>query len=1110
MSNGRVPVLAKSSLGVAIAALLASSWAGKAAAQGPGLEEITVTGSRIVRQDFEANSPIVTVQEELLDNTMSVGMEVVMNQLPMFVPAVTPFVTGDVQASATNTPGASTLSLRGLGANRNLVLIDGRRGMPVNALGAVSINSIPSAAVARVETITGGASSVYGADAMAGVVNFILKKDYEGVDFDVRYGETQEGDGEEVRVAGVFGANLADDAGNVMMGFEYASRDRVRQRDREFQREIWADPTVGANFFAPTETAYVTEAGNLPNQTQVNNLFPCRTGNVSVATGQQFFPNLDATGAAAGTLWKFSADGVCKYAGPMGESPVFVRKIRIDNEVPRPANTPHGQLVEIDTTGMLEIPLDRYSVFGSARLNMTDTISAVLQMNFSEDETDTQLGDNYLGSFWGAYVPHGTGIYAPSVNAGGQTLPAYLPGGAFGLQCGPVGGCTNSQVFPTTPELDAVLNSRTANANAPWSMASFTNYAGKRTTLNDTQTYQLLAGLEGELFDGDWSWEAYVSHGNTDVSTIFGGVISIERFRFLVASPNYGRNAFFQGNAFSPAHLAGGTLRCTTGLPIMESFTPSADCIDAIVADLQATSEMEQDIVEFNLQGKLVDMPAGEARFAAGVSNRRNEYYYLSDILSSQSSFLDGAVGIFPGGNSVGETEVGEIYGELLLPVLADKPAIEELNFELGYRYSDNDPTEAVETWKIMFDWRITDRFRLRGGRNVANRAPNIGELFEAKTQVVGAGGSTLGDLCNPGNTAGGSLSANPTLNPNAPQVRAMCEQQMGATGATAYYAPGNVPGASTLGNRTGNPNLHSEEGKTITLGAVMSLAERTSLSIDLYEIKVKDYIAAALGESVFRECYDPAFNPTYNPFTSVCNQILRDPANGQIAVVDVTYSNNPSVETRGVDAQFNWGTGIGDGNLNLNFLASYLDMMRTRLNPTAAWNEWKGTFGPAGLSGVNGGSFDYRTFTTASYSQGLWNVALRWRHLPSIKPSAIVTNPNTTTIDTPSYDIFDVSGGVDLRDNWSVRYGIDNLFDKQPVYTNATRYTRGTATNAGFYDVLGRRAYVGIELSFGPAAGRGKHARRGRHAARGAGLFSSLGGARRPARTSDRRASSR
>lgn len=1076
MKRGHLPDIAKSSLAIAIAALVGSSWSSRAGAQ-PSLDEITVTGSRIVRQDFEANSPIVTVQEEIFDNTMSIGIETVMNQLPQFVPAVTPFTTTDVQASATNTPGASTLSLRGLGANRNLVLLDGRRGMPVNALGAVSINSIPSAAIQRVETITGGASSVYGADAMAGVVNFILKKDFEGVDFDLRYGQTLEGDGAEARLAGVYGANFSGGEGNVLIGFEYASRGRVRSRDRDWQTSIWNDPSVGANFFAPTETAFVAETGNLPAQVTANNLFPCRAGNISVANGQQFFPNLDTAGAAAGTLFKFTADGACGYAGPLGETPTFLRKVRIDNEVPRPTTSLHGQIVEQDTTGMLEIPLDRYSLFGTGRLALADNVSAFLQFNFSEDETDTQLGDNYLGSFWGAYVPHGTDRYAASVTGPGgdgilgngddPTNPAYMAGGVYGLQCAALGGCTNSEVWPTTPALTQLLDSR-GNANAPWSMASFTNYAGKRTTMNDVQTFQLTAGLEGDLFDGDWTWEAYLSHGSTDVSTLFGGVISIERFRFLVASPNYGRAAFFQGNTFSPARIAGGTLSCATGLPIMESFTPSEDCIEGILGDLQATSEMKQDILEANLQGKLVTMPAGDARFAAGVSHRTNDYFYISDTLASQSSFLDGAVGIFPGGNSIGETKVSEIYGEALLPLLADKRIVDQFDLELGYRYSDNDPSEAVETYKAQFDWRINENFRIRGGRNVANRAPNIGELFEAKTQVVGAGASQTGDLCNPGNTVAGNISANPTLNPNAAQVRAMCEQQMGATGAAAYYAVGNVPGApSTLGNRTGNPNLHSEEGKTVTLGAVMRIGDATTVAIDLYEIRIKDYIAAALGESVFRQCYEPSFNPGYNPFIAACNQILRDPTTGNIAAVDVNYSNNASVETSGVDVQVNWGTDLGPGMFNLNFLGSYLDSFKTQLNPTAVWNEWKGTFGPTGLTGVNSGAFDYKTFTTASYRKGNWNIALQWRHLPGIKPAAIVTNPATTTIATPSYEMFDLSGGFDLRDNLELRYGIDNLLDEQPLYTNATRYTRGTATNGGYYDVLGRRAFVGFNVTF-------------------------------------------
>ena len=1065
MKRLRLPASASLSLAPLSSAVLLLCLPGGVSAQEQTLEEITVTGSRIVRRDFEANSPILTVSEEAFDNTMSVGIETIMNQLPQFVPAVTPFTTTDVQASATNTPGASTLSLRGLGANRNLVLIDGRRGMPVNALGATSINSIPSAAVARVETITGGASSVYGADAMAGVVNFILKKDYEGVDFDVRYGETAEGDGEEMRISGVYGANFADDAGNVLMGFEYSSRGEVRARNRDWQREIWEDRTVGANFFAPTETAFVTEAGNLPNQTVANNLMPCRTGtNVSVATGQQFFANTDATGA----LWKFQPDGSNCFTGSMGDD-VMLRKYRIDNEqqqVPPPASV-QNQLVQIDTTGMMEIPLERYALFGSGTLAISDNVSAILQVNFSEDETDTQLGDNYLGSFWGAYVPHGTGIYAPSVGAGGATLPAYLPGGAYGLNCGPTGGCTNSQVWPTSPSMTQLLDSRATNPNAPWSMASFTDYAGKRTTDNDVQTYQFLAGFKGELENRDLTWEAYLSHGSTDVSTLFGGVISIERYRYLVNLPNYGRNAFDQGNDFSAAHIAGGTLRCTTGLPIVEEFTPSQDCIDAIVADLQSTSEMDQTIAEVNVQGKLVDMWAGEARFAAGVSQRDNSYFYIQDGLASQTSFLDGAVGIFPGGNSDGEVSTSEIYGELLLPLASEFGILEEFSLELGYRYSDNDPTEAVETYKAMFDWRVNDHLRLRGGRNVANRAPNIGELFEAKTQIVGAGGSQLGDLCYASNTTGGALSANPALNPNAAQVRAMCEAQMGVTGATAYYAPGNIPAVSTLGNRTGNPNLHSEAGETMTLGAVMNFGESTQISVDAYEITITDYIAAQLGESVFRTCYDPQYNPTYSPFTASCNQILRDPTNGAIGAVDVTYSNSSSVETSGLDLQLDWGSDLAGGNLRLNFLASFLDSMKTKLTPTAAWSEWKGTLGPAGLSGLNSGAFDYRTFTTLSFSRSEWNLGLRWRHLPTIKPSAFVANPNTTTIDTPSYDAFDLSGGFMVQDKWQLRYGIDNLLDKEPVFTNATRYTRGTTTLGGFYDVLGRRAYVGMSVSF-------------------------------------------
>src|SRR5512139_2163356 len=176
---------------------------GQDGAAEPQGEPIVVTGSRIVRRDYEANSPIVTVGEDLLKATGTSALETSLNKLPAFTPVQTPSLGGDIQPTATNTPGAATVSLRGLGTNRNLVLVDGRRATPANALGVVDINTIPAAAIERVEIITGGASATYGADAVGGVVNFILKKNFEGLVLDGQAGISERGDGFEYNVSGI-------------------------------------------------------------------------------------------------------------------------------------------------------------------------------------------------------------------------------------------------------------------------------------------------------------------------------------------------------------------------------------------------------------------------------------------------------------------------------------------------------------------------------------------------------------------------------------------------------------------------------------------------------------------------------------------------------------------------------------------------------------------------------------------------------------------------------------------------------------------------------------------------------------------------------------------
>ena len=214
-----------------------------AAAGQQALEEITVTGSRILRRDYSANAPITTIDQQAFQATSTIGVETVLNQLPQFVPAITQFSTTDVQQTANNTIGGSFVSLRGLGPNRNLVLIDGKRAQPANPQMFVDTNMIPAAAIQRVELITGGASAVYGADAVGGVVNFILKNNYEGASVETRIGDTQAGGNQEVLISGLIGVNAAEKRGNVMIGMEHATRSKVLAQQRDWRVADMANPS---------------------------------------------------------------------------------------------------------------------------------------------------------------------------------------------------------------------------------------------------------------------------------------------------------------------------------------------------------------------------------------------------------------------------------------------------------------------------------------------------------------------------------------------------------------------------------------------------------------------------------------------------------------------------------------------------------------------------------------------------------------------------------------------------------------------------------------------------------------------------------------------------
>ena len=1094
------------------------------------VEEITVTGSRILRQDYIANSPITTVDQAQFQETATIGVETVLNQLPQFVPAVTQFTTGDVQNTATNTVGASVVSLRGLGANRNLVLIDGRRATPVNGTMVVDTNSIPSSAIARVEVISGGASAVYGADAVGGVVNFILKDDFEGATVDMQFGDTQHGGNQSFNISTLLGANVADGRGNVMVGLEYATRTKVLQGERDWRVEDAAHPNIGGTAFFGTETWFtnrfdvpsVGPSANNPSQDVVNSLFPDRR--IDPATGQQvnipalgntpYFINRtpDGTGTVYTGLMGTTqtAPGAYKYAGTYGG--FDANGIEYDPDfpgLPFRKLQPDGRIAENTWYQWASTPLDRFSSFARGLFEVTDNTRVVVQGMFTKTSTQTSLGltSDAVGSH-GAFVPFGSEIYEPSVirDEDGNiigTNPAYLPGGAYGLDCEApqteerpyadgLPGCTKSEAWPVPAEIWHIFNSR-PRPNEDIQLSRPLDFVRSalgrsRGSDNETTTYQLTFGLEGELPSGNHFWDATISTGATDNVIRQRGVSKLETWRAIIGSPNFGYGWRQQGNP-SGGGFQAGVASCTTGLPVVRNFTPSDDCITALTTTLHNSQTVEQNVFEANLVGTLAEMRAGPLQYALGTAYREASIIYEVDPLVSNEAINEMVMGLFPQQSYSGEFDVSEIYGELLIPIVSNGPAfVEHFQVELGGRYSDYSTVGGVDTWKALIDWAFFPRYRLRGGFNRANRAPNLAELFSVRTQTFGGTGAVLGDMCSLRNTGPWSANvgddpANPMSNVDglegALRTQAICRALMGAAGAQAYYDARDPMDHPTLGgtglpNATGNPNLKEETADTFTLGMVMDFLDGFTLTVDYYTIEIENMIAVENGDVVSERCFSSRFNPTGDPNAPGCRAILRNPNSGEPSSMDLFYTNQGRAKTSGIDLSLNWSRMFGWGGLHLHTVANYNLENVTQATPTSDEIDWVGTQGCA--LGMQCMGYDYRIFTTLSWFRGPLSLSLRHQFWPEIDSGQCVTTPNSTGclyggVKT-SYSLFALSGGYRFNDRLTLRVGIENLFDRIPPRTGgnptATPFpTLGTRSGGATYDPLGRRGFVTVAMEF-------------------------------------------
>lgn len=640
--------------------LLAIALVRGAVADEAAFEEVVVTGSRIARPDFSSASPIVSVDVTRFQQSSAITVEGVLDTLPQFVPAF---------GATSNNPangGQGNLSLRGLPTTATLVLIDGRRVVPANGTGVVDVNLIPPMLVESVEVITGGASAVYGSDALAGVVNFKLRRDFEGVEFDAMGGVTGQGDADEYTFGLAAGTDFADGRGSLMGFAGYTHRSQVDYSARSFSRYalVYLPPELGTGLTGPK------------NQFLYSGSPTIEEGRATVPASRAAFNALFTSyGYPSGSVpyqnqVGFNADGTLFTLGLVNPpTSGAVANFRGEQD-PRTAND-FTYRYNFAPDNALQLPLERYSFFGRADYELSDSATVFADLLYADYSVTRQL-------------------------AATPVMNILIP-------------VTNPYV---SADLAALLKSR-GNPNAPFRFSKRMSELGPRRAENEYDALQGTLGLRGDLAGG-WTYEVYAQAGwNRQDETQSNNALtsSLEELTFAAD----GGQALCGG--FNPFGLG--------------SISP--ECAAYVVADGTNRTEVSQYVAEASASGPVFALPAGEIKGVAGVFFKRDDFSYEADPIAS--TFLpDGRADIqgFNASDDVDGYDYNtDLYAEVLVPLASGRRWAHSLDAVLGYRWSDYASVGGVNSYKGELLYRPTEAYLLRASYQHAVRAPSVYELYE-------------------------------------------------------------------------------------------------------------------------------------------------------------------------------------------------------------------------------------------------------------------------------------------------------------------------------------------------------------------------------------------
>lgn len=912
------------------------------------LEEIVVTGSRIVRRDFVAPSPIVTIDRGMIETAPQPTIEETLNRLPQ--------VTPNLNRSSNNPGnGQALLNLRGLGPDRNLVLLNGRRLAPAGTGSSFDLNNIPAALIDRVEVITGGAAATYGSDAIAGVVNFITRDDFEGLALETSGYITERGDSEAFDLNLAWGADLLDGQAHLVLFGGYYERGDSFASDRSFTRVPLRDTWEGE--------------------------FE-QSGSVSTPAGAVVFPQIDFGNGPAATT--FGTDGTPRE---------FVRPDDLYNFAP---------------VNYLQTPLERYSVGILGSMAVADAAELYAELNFVQSDSARNL----------APVP-----------AAGQ----------FAINTdNPVLSASNQQFFadnffPLGPNLVGIVLRRRLEEIGP------------RITEFDREYGRAVVGLRGDI-GASWDYDAWVSYTHSETRSRFLNDASTSRLQ--------------QGLLVNPA----------TG----ECFDPTGGCVPinpfgagAITDDAAAflgyrpfnnLSDRTHMLVGGFIRGEPLELPAGPLSVVFGAEWRSDEGNFEAD----DALFTGDTLGYRGDASVSGRASVGEVYTEMLVPLLADVPLADYLAVELGYRYSDYDDAGPADTWKYGAEWAPVERLRFRAMAQRSIRAPNVQESFQEQIVEVSSfvGNDTRQDPC--------SASADPVGSGIVDKcvIQGIPRDQVGVYEATPFFPAELVSG--------GNASLTPEIADTLTLGAVLTLGDRWTISVDAFELEVEDTIGSAAARFV---CFSPE-----NVAGEDCDRIRRDPVTYNVVRVDNSNANFGRLKTRGTDVQVSFQSDVGgwlapfsaSADVSMNVVWTHLNEYSVKANAGDGQLECAGFFGWPCSEGTSG-SYTWpedRVLTTVNYAAGEMDLTLTWNWIGNSDNAAFqrsaqfgFPNPDFAAPDTGATSYLDLALGYRFTDQVAARLNIVNLLDEEPpILANAVTSNN---TDTGMYDVFGRAYRLSLSLNF-------------------------------------------